>query len=157
MQPEPQMIIDWLKGRTQRLGLLAADLVESRQAFVELDVDTIYRHNLQQQALCQEIQRLDREILLVQNSGVLRPEDQTLRLDGMVGSWDEQSQEALRSVLKEHEAVRGQVCEISRVQTELLRRSRRYLRVLSNLVSNSMGLYAAPENHSALSSEMRGL
>ena len=144
MRPESQVIIDWVEARTRRMRLLAMDLVESRQAFVKLDLDAIYEHNLQQEALYQEINRLDAQIMRFMPPGTSPATGQTVRLDGIATGWDEQSQNLLRLRLKEHEAARAQVCEISLVQADLLRRSRRYLQVLSNLVSSSMGFYQAP-------------
>jgi hypothetical protein len=144
MRPESQVIIDWVEARTRRMRLLAVDLVESRQAFVKLDLDAIYEHNLQQEALYQEINRLDAQVMRFMPAGASPAAGQTLRLDGIANGWDRQSLDLLRLMLEEHEAVRAQVCEISRVQADLLRRSRRYLQVLSNLVSSSMGFYQAP-------------
>ena len=144
MTPDPKVIIGWVEERTRRLRLLAADLVESRPAFVQLDLDAIHQHNLQQQLLCQEIQRLDSQIARVATAGTSPGCARALSLEGIVSGWSEKDESTLRALLKEHEAVRKQVCEISRVQADLVRRSRRYLRVLSNLVCNSMGFYEAP-------------
>ena len=157
MKPEPEVIIGWVEERTRRLRLLAADLVESRPAFVQLDLDAIYQHNLQQQLLCQEIQRLDSQIGRfaepVKSPGAV----QGLNLESIVSGWDEKYQNILRALLQEHEEARKQVCEISRVQADLVRRSRRYLRVLSNLVSNSMGFYEAPRFQSGFPEAARGI
>jgi hypothetical protein len=152
MRTESRVIIDWIKARTDRLRLLAADLVESRQAFVQLDLDEIYQHNLQQQALCREIERLDAPLIGSVTAGASPAGGRTMSLDGLASGWDEQTRETLGALLKEHEAARGQVCEISRVQADLLRRSRRYLQVLANLVTSSMGYYEAPGDQSYLPS-----
>lgn len=157
MTPEPQVIIGWVEERTRRLRLLAADLVESRPAFVQLDLDAIYQHNLQQQLLCQEIQRLDSQIgrfaAPANTPGAVRG----FNLENIVSGWDEKYQDTLRVLLTEHEAARKQVCEISRVQADLVRRSRRYLRVLSNLVCNSMGFYEPPRFQTGFPDAARGI
>jgi uncharacterized protein YhaN len=141
MKPESRPIIDLLVARTRQLRLLANDLLESRQALVRLDLDAIHRHNAQQEMYCEEVRHLDSQILGVSGSPVA---GRTLSLDGVVNGWDDEAQEQLRSILEDHEAARCEVQELSQVQADLLQRSRRYLRILSNLVSNSTGLYEAP-------------
>ena len=141
MNPESRPIIDLIVARTRQLRLLANDLVESRQALVRLDLDAIHQHNAQQEMYCEEVRHLDSQILRVSGSPVA---GRTLSLNGVVNGWDDEAQEQLRSILEDHEAARCEVQELSRVQADLLQRSRRYLRILSNLVSNSMGLYEAP-------------
>jgi hypothetical protein len=143
MKPESRPIVDLIVARTRQLRLLANDLMESRQALVRLDLDAIHRHNAQQETYCDEVRRLDSEILRASN-GALRAAGSRLSLDGVVTGWDDEAQEQLRSILEDHEATRCEVQELSRVQTDFLQRSRRYLRILSNLVSNSTGLYEAP-------------
>jgi hypothetical protein len=142
MQPESRPIIDLIAARTRQLRLLANDLVESRQALVRLDLDAIHRHNAQQETYCEEVRRLDSQISRLSGRPVA---GLTLSLDGVVNNgWDDEAQEQLRSILEDHEAARSEVQELSRVQADFLQRSRRYLRILSNLVGNSMGLYEAP-------------
>jgi hypothetical protein len=143
MKPESSPIVDLIVARTRQLRLLANDLMESRQALVRLDLDAIHRHNAQQETYCEEVRRLDSQILRASNGGI-RAAASTLSLDGVVSGWDDEAQEQLRSILEDHEAARCEVQELSQVQTDFLQRSRRYLRILSNLVSNSMGLYEAP-------------
>jgi hypothetical protein len=143
MKPESRPIIDLIVARTRQLRLLANDLMDSRQALVRLDLDAIHRHNAQQETYCEEVRRLDSQILCASN-GALRAAGSRLSLDGVVTGWDDEAQEQLRSILEDHEAARCEVQELSKVQTDFLQRSRRYLRILSNLVSNSTGLYDAP-------------
>ena len=141
MQPESRTIIDLIAARTRQLRLLANDLVASRQALVRLDLDAIHQHNAQQEMYCEEVRHLDSQISRI--SG--RPVDGlALSLDGVVNGWDDEAQEQLRSILEDHESARCEVQELSQVQADFLQRSRRYLRILSNLVGNSMGLYEAP-------------
>jgi hypothetical protein len=143
MKPESRPIIDLLVARTRQLRLLANDLLESRQALVRLDLDAIHRHNAQQEMYCEEVRHLDSQILRMTNAESPAA-DRTLSLDRVVSGWDDEAQEQLRSILEDHEAARCEVQDLSQVQADLLQRSRRYLRILSNLVSNSMGLYEAP-------------
>ena len=155
MKPESRPIIDLIVARTRQLRLLANDLMESRQALVRLDLDAIHRHNAQQETYCEEVRRLDSQILRTSNGG-LRASGSTLSLDGAVTGWDDEAQEQLRSILEDHEAARCTVQELSQVQTDFLQRSRRYLRILSNLVSNSTGLYEAPRLQPIRASVGRG-
>jgi hypothetical protein len=153
MQPQSRPITDLIAARTRQLRLLANDLVESRQALVRLDLDAIHRHNAQQETYCEEVRHLDSQILRISGSPMTGPK---LNLDRVVKGWDDEAQEQLRSILEDHEAARCAVQELSRVQSDFLQRSRRYLRILSNLVSNSTGLYEAPRPQPFRASVGRG-
>jgi|SRR5215472_3954205 len=155
MKPESRPITDLIVARTRQLQLLANDLMESRQALVRLDLDAIHRHNAQQETYCEEVRRLDSQILRVSNGGI-RMAGNALSLDAVVMGWDDEAQDQLRSILEDHEAARCEVQELSQVQADLLQRSRRYLRILSNLVSNSMGVYEAPRLQSIRAGAGRG-
>jgi site-specific recombinase len=63
----------------------------------------------------------------------------------MAAGLDPESRERLRLLLEEHDAVRRRVQMLSDVQTDLIRRSRRHLDILYNLVTNSMGVYEDPK------------
>jgi len=145
MQPESHPIFELVTARTRQLRLLAAELLESRQALVRLDLEAIYQHNAQQQTLYQEAQRLDGEIMRLASVRSTPAGGRTLSLDGLTRGWDHEARQQLHSILKDHEAARLAVQDLSQVQADLLRRSRRYLRILSNLVNNSLGLYEAPK------------
>ena len=153
MKPESRPIIDLIVARTRQLRLLANDLLDSRQALVRLDLGAIHQHNAQQEMYCDEVRHLDGQILRL--SGSLAA-GHTLSLDGVVDGWDDEAQEQLRSILEDHEAARREVQQLSQLQADLLQRSRRYLRILSNLVSNSMGLYEAPRFEPAPAGVGRG-
>lgn len=153
MKPESRPIIDLIVARTRQLRLLASDLLESRQALVRLDLDAIHRHNAQQETYCEEVRRLDSQISRISGSQVA---GQTLSLNGVVNGWDDEAQEQLRSILEDHEAARCEVQGLSQVQADLLQRSRRYLRILSNLIGNSMGLYEAPRSQPMRAGAGRG-
>ena len=147
MNPETHPITELIASRARQLRLLAAELTESRQALVRLDLDAIHRHNAQQQMLYQEVQRLDSEIKRFTSAAGAGP---TLSLDTVASDWDDEAKDQLRALLREHDVARQHVQELSNVQAELLRRSRRYLQILFNLVNNSMGLYEAPRSQPAL-------
>jgi hypothetical protein len=145
MKPESHPMTELIAARTRQLRLLAADLLESRSALVRLDLEAIYQHNAQQQTLYQEVQRLDGQIMRFADVRSTAAGGRTLSLDAAASGWDEEAQGQLRVLLEEHEAARDEVHDLSEVQADLLRRSRRYLRILSNLVNSSMGVYEAPK------------
>jgi len=155
MNPASHPVTDLIAARTRQLRLLAADLLESRSALVRLDLDAIYRHNAQQQSLYQEVQRLDGQIMRLAEVRSTAA-GKTLSLDALASGWDQEAQVHLRSLLAEHDAVREQVRGLSEVQADLLQRSRRYLRILSNLVNSSMGVYEAPKFRPAFPGAGRG-
>ena len=144
MKPETHPITDLIANRARQLRLLAAQLAEGRQALVRLDLDAIHRHNAQQQMLYEEVQRLDGEIGRFASAGSAAGGGPALSLDAVASDWDDEAKDQLRALLHEHDVARQRVQELSQVQAELLRRSRRYLQILFNLVNNSMGLYEAP-------------
>lgn len=150
MKPETHPISELIASRARQLHLLAAELGESRQALVRLDLDAIHRHNAQQQMLYQEVQRLDGEIRRFASAGSAAGGGTALSLDAVASDWDDEAKDRLRALLREHDVARQRVQELSQVQAELLRRSRRYLQILFNLVNNSMGLYEAPRPQPAL-------
>ena len=156
MKPETHPINELIANRARQLRSLAAQLVESRQALVRLDLDAIHRHNAQQQMLYQEVQRLDAEIGRFASATSAAAGGTALSLDVVASDWDEEAKGRLRALLREHDVARQRVQELSQVQTELLRRSRRYLQILFNLVNNSMGLYEAPRLQPALWGAGRG-
>ena len=156
MQPEFHPIAELVSARTRQLRLLASELLEGRSALVRLDLEAIYQHNARQEALYQEVQRLDGQIMRFATLRNKQDSGRELSLDDVAGGWDSEAQSQMRSLLKEHEAARSEVIGLSQVQTDLLQRSRRYLRILSNLVNNSMGLYEAPKFQPVLAGAGRG-
>lgn len=146
MKPEPQSVAELIAARTRELRSLEAELLESRKALVHLDLDAINRHNAQQEMLLEEIHRLDQWLMA---QGTLRHgpgASQVLGLEEIAAGLDSDSRERLRLLLEEHEAVRRRVQMLSDVQADLIRRSRRHLDILYNLVTNSMGVYEDPKS-----------
>jgi len=62
MKREVQRYLELLERRLVTLRLLAADLDESRTAYVNLDLRAMHRHISQQENLCTEIRLLDAEL-----------------------------------------------------------------------------------------------
>jgi len=146
MKAQPKSVTELIASRTQALFALEAELLESRKALVHLDLDAINRHNAQQEMHLEEIHRLDQWLMA---QGTLRHgpgASQVLGLEEMAADLDSDSRERLRLLLEEHEAVRRRVLMLSDVQADLIRRSRRHLDILYNLVTNSMGVYQDPKS-----------
>jgi hypothetical protein len=146
MKPEPISVAELIAARTRALCALEGELLESRKALVHLDLDAINRHNAQQEMHLEEIHRLDQWLLA---QGTLRHGpggSHVLGLEEMAADLDADSRERLRLLLEEHEAVRRRVQMLSDVQADLIRRSRRHLDILYNLVTNSMGVYEDPKS-----------
>jgi hypothetical protein len=146
MKSEPQSVAELIAARTRELRSLEVELLESRKALVHLDLDAINRHNAQQEMLLEEIHRLDQWLMA---QGTLRhgpAGSQVLGLEEIAAGLDTNSRERLRLLLEEHEAVRRRVQMLSDVQADLIRRSRRHLDILYNLVTNSMGVYEDPKS-----------
>ena len=146
MKPEPESVAELIAARTGALRALEAELLETRKALVHLDLDAINRHNAQQEMQLEEIHRLDQWLMA---QGTLRhgpAGSQVLGLEEMAAGLDSVSRERLRVLLEEHEVTRRRVQMLSDVQADLIRRSRRHLDILYNLVTNSMGIYGDPKS-----------
>ena len=96
--------------------------------------------------MLEEVHRLDQWLM---GQGTLRHGpggSQVLGLEEMAAGLDLDSRERLRLLLDEHEAARRRVQTLSDVQADLIRRSRRQLDILYNLVTSSMGVYGDPKS-----------
>ena len=60
MKNEVQQYLELLERRLATLRMLAADLDESRSAYVTLDLRAMHQHIARQENLCAEIRLLDR-------------------------------------------------------------------------------------------------
>jgi hypothetical protein len=145
MSPEAQPAAELITARIRQLRLMEADMLESRKALVHLDLDAIHCHNARQQLLVEEVQRLDACLVRVGTVECGAGGTPVLSLEALARGLDAESREQLRLLLQEHETARRRVQELSEIQADLLRRSRRYLNILYNLVGNSLGLYQAPK------------
>ena len=143
MPTEVKRYTELLERRLVTLRLLAVDLEESRKAFVDLDLPAIHRHISQQERLCTEIRLLDSELkdelVKLQGGGAL-PQELTLtgRLDTQVNPDSARQLQLLLGGLK---AIQSDVRRLSRVHSELLRRSRRSVNVLLNFLAHYSGTY----------------
>lgn len=146
MKSEVQHYLDLLERRLATLRLLGADLEESRTAYVTLDLRAMHRHNSHQENLCTEIRLLDAELLDQKGklSGVAAAGEMPSTLGGLESQLDPASARQLQLLLGGLKAIQADVRRLSRVHSELLRRSRRSVNVLLNFLAHYSGTYSLP-------------
>ena len=140
---ETRMYVELLKRHLASLRLMAKELRDCRQSFVSMDLESTREHISYQQGLCSEIRFLDHEL------GVLRSKivgAAGLQPDGSDNTafaklFDSASARELGRVLGELAAVQKSVWRLNRVYAGLLRRSRRSINVLINVMASYMGTY----------------
>jgi hypothetical protein len=143
MKMEVQRYLLLLERRLATLRLLAADLDESRSAYVTLDLRAMHQHTSHQENLCTEIRTLDSEL-----------QDLKAKLTGLSAAgeipsaagaqFDPASARQLHLLLGGLKAIQADVRRLSRVHSELLRRSRRSVNVLLNFLAHYSGTYPVP-------------
>lgn len=148
MNSDVQRYLILLERRLATLRMLAADLNESRTAYVNLDLRAMHQHTSYQENLCTEIRALDSE--LNELKGKLTESaagEATSALSGMETRFDPTSARQLQLLLGGLKAIQADVRRLSRVHSELLRRSRRSVNVLLNFLAHYSGTYPVPVPH----------
>jgi hypothetical protein len=146
MNSDLQRYLELLERRLVTLRLLATDLDESRSAYVTLDLRAMHRHISHQENLCTEIRMLDAELhdLKVKLTGSTAAGGIPSKLGGLEAQLDPSSDRQLHLMLGGLKAIQADVRRLSRVHSELLRRSRRSVNVLLNFLAHYSGTYPAP-------------
>lgn len=146
MKHEVQLYLELLERRLATLRLLAADLEESRTAYVTLDLRAMHQHIANQENLCTEIRMLDAE--LREMKGKLAAPAVAGEVPATLGELEAQcdptSARQLHLLLGGLKAIQADVRRLSRVHSELLRRSRRSVNVLLNFLAHYSGTYPLP-------------
>jgi hypothetical protein len=145
MKREAQHYLELLERRLVTLRLLAADLDESRAAYVNLDLQAMHQHIAHQENLCTEIRLLDAELKNVTEE-FTPPNMQgelSSSLSKLEAQMDPASARQLHLLLTGLSAIQADVRRLSRVHSELLRRSRRSVNVLLNFLAHYSGTYPA--------------
>jgi hypothetical protein len=150
MKSEVQRYLELLERRLATLRLLAADLDESSSAYVTLDLRAMHQHTSHQENLCTEIRTLDSELrdLKGKLTGTAVAGDIPSTLGGLEAQLDPTSARQLNLLLGGLKAIQADVRRLSRVHSELLRRSRRSVNVLLNFLAHYSGTYPLPGNRS---------
>ena len=146
MTHEVQRYLELLERRLATLQLLAADLDESRSAYVTLDLRAMHQHISHQENLCAEIRLLDAELQAMKGKlAELAAAGQipATRAE-LEAQLDPASARQLQLLLGGLKAIQADVRRLSRVHSELLRRSRRSVNVLLNFLAHYSGTYPSP-------------
>jgi len=137
MEREIDRYINLLEMRLDRLRRLATQLKESQDAYTAMDLDRITHYINYQENLCNEIRSFDEQIRgLHEKLRAALQEQPDLGVPGTTLSHlDESSQRKLRAVIQGLANIQADVKRLNRVQAELLKRSRRSVNVLINVMS----------------------
>ena len=150
---QTRQYIELLKRRVASLRLTARELRECRESFTSMDLEAIREHVLYQKSLCSEIRALDDELRVLRRqmavASGLQPEGMSLA--AFEGLCDADSSLQLRQVMADLEVVQKRVRRLNRVHAGLLRRSRRSIHVLINVMANYIGAYSPSPGGSAWS------
>ncbi len=146
MHHEVQQYLELLEKRLATLRLLAADLDESRSAYVTLDLRLMHQHISRQENLCTEIRLLDGELQRMKEKlrTLAIAGEMPATLGELEAQLDPASARQLHLLLGGLKAIQADVRRLSRVHSELLRRSRRSVNVLMNFLAHYSGTYPAP-------------
>ena len=146
MKREAQQCLELLERRLVTFRLLAADLVESRSAYVGLDLPAMRQHIAYQENLCMEIRLLDAGLRNLSEKFTVAdvPGEPSSSLRRLEQGMDPTSARQLHLLLTGLAAIQADVRRLSRVHSELLRRSRRTVNVLLNFLAHCSGTYPLP-------------
>jgi hypothetical protein len=135
------------------LRLTARELRECRKSFTGMDLEAIREHISYQKSLCSGIRALDDELRVLRGqmavASGLQPEGMSLA--AFQGLCEAGSSLQLRQVMDDLEVVQKRVRRLNRVYAGLLRRSRRSINVLINVMANYIGTYSPSPGGSAWS------
>jgi hypothetical protein len=149
MQQEMEEFFGLLERRLATLRLVAEGLRDSREAFAELKLDAIHQHIAQQESFVRDIQTLDTQIeALAQKLAAQAGLD--LRSPALEDRLAPADAQRLRLLLASLSSIQADVRRLNKVHAELLRRSRRTVDILMNVVGNPTGTYQPPAPRSAL-------
>ena len=146
MKNEVHRYLDLLERRHGVLNLLVEGLRDSRSAFIGLNLDAIQQHTTEQGNLCTEVRFLDQEMKDVKGKLAVEYhlDERTVGSESLAKQLDPDTARRLRLLLQGLESIQADVRRLNRVQAELLRRSRRSIHVLMNVVANCQGTYQPP-------------
>jgi hypothetical protein len=157
MKQEMEQYFGLLERRLGTLRLVAEGLRDSREAFAELKLDAIHQHVAQQESFLRDFHFLDAQLdalgkKLAADSGV--PAD-ARGLSALEDRLDPASAQRLRLLLGSLRTIQADVRRLNQVHAALLRRSRRTIDILMNVVGNRTGTYQPPPPRPALAMPAR--
>ena len=137
MEGEIDRYLNLLEMRLDRLRRLSTQLKECQGAYTAMDLERITHYIDYQENLCNEIRSFDVQIkeLHTKLSAALTGQP-AIGVSGLpMAHLDETSQRKLRAVTQGLANIQADVKRLNRVQAELLKRSRRSVNVLINVMS----------------------
>lgn len=151
MEQDIKRCLELFERRLATFRLLAADLDESRAAYVSMDLGAMHRHIARQENLCSEVRAVDSELqdLKRKLSAVAAAGQMPASLGELAAQLDPASARQLQLLMGGLKTIQADVRRLSRVHSELLRRSRRSVNVLLNFLAHYSGNYPAPVNRSS--------
>lgn len=152
MQQDMEQFFGLLERRIATLRLVAEGLRDSREAFAELKLDAIHQHIAQQESFLRDIHTLDAQLdslgkKLAANAGL---EPGGAGLPGLEDRLEPADAQRLRLLLSSLSTIQADVRRLNQVHAMLLRRSRRTVDILMNVVGNHTGTYQPPAPRPAL-------
>ncbi|MGH9325414.1 MAG: hypothetical protein ACRD2B_01795 [Terriglobia bacterium] len=144
MKPDLLQLTSLLDGRLQALRDLAREIEAGQQALILLDVQRLQLHDSQKERICAHVRRLDREI--AGTLSTLAPQKSLRGLaDEIEASRNEpRAASELMRLLDESRAAGVDVAKLNKAYGEFLCRSRRTVKILTNVVFHCLGLYPPP-------------
>lgn len=146
MKREVEQYLELLERRLATLRMLATDLDESRSAYVTLDLQAMHQHIARQENLCAQIRMLDAELQGMKEKlrALAATGEIPATLNELEAQLDPASARQLHLLMGGLKAIQSDVRRLSRVHSELLRRSRRSVNVLLNFLAHYSGTYPVP-------------
>ena len=137
MQPELDRYVNLLERRLDSLRQLAVQLKETQHAYTAMDLNRITQYINQQENLCNEIRSFDDQIreLSKSLSAALNLELDLAAPEVLMSHLDESSQRKLKVVTQGLANIQADVRRLNRVQAELLKRSKRTVNMLINMMT----------------------
>jgi flagellar biosynthesis/type III secretory pathway chaperone len=137
MQPELDRYVNLLERRLDSLRQLAVQLKETQHAYTAMDLNRITQYINQQENLCNEIRSFDDQIreLSKSLSAALNLELDLAAPEVLMSHLDESSQRKLKVVTQGLANIQADVRRLNRVQAELLKRSKRTVNMLINMMA----------------------
>lgn len=143
MKQEISTLTALLNERLLALKSLAQEISQGQEACIALNREKLQEHDLQKQALCARVSRLDSEIaaLLQEFSPGASLRSFAKSAQAGAGPAESAAMARLQELLKDSEAARLEAGRLNHVYGELLRRSRSTLQVLMNVLAHCLGVY----------------
>jgi hypothetical protein len=134
-----------IEARTRLLRELASELEASRDAYVAMDTDAIYRHVTAQMAICERLRDIERKYTANAEGGHRGAPLKCLPEKGSVtAAGDPALAERFRGVLADMALAEQQARQLHRAHTVMLEGTRRTIRMMANALITYSPVYPQP-------------